>query len=100
MKHKNKPMLYPHQRRTFILKRDVCDCLQTPGGEDSDSDMEDFRSVLEDSEMCLKVVDHSLKKKRSNSMGTGLASPGKYVSWENLQLLVVLRTGLMFVIYE
>ncbi|KAL8613804.1 hypothetical protein ACOMHN_029661 [Nucella lapillus] len=48
-------------------------------GEDSDSDMEDFRSVLEDSETCLKVVDHSLKKKRSNPMGTGLASPGKYM---------------------
>ena len=42
--------------------------------------MEDFHSVLEDAEMCLKVVGHSLKKKRSNPMGTGLASPGKYVS--------------------
>ncbi|XP_076464903.1 uncharacterized protein LOC143296731 [Babylonia areolata] len=48
-------------------------------GDDSDSDMEDFRSVLEDSETCLKVVDHSLKKKRSNPMGSGLASPSKYV---------------------
>lgn len=52
---------------------------RSPGScDDSDSDMEDFRSVLEDSEMCLKVVDHSLKKKRHNSMGSGLAQPGKY----------------------
>ncbi|KAK7507093.1 hypothetical protein BaRGS_00001944 [Batillaria attramentaria] len=53
--------------------------MRSPGAcEDSDSDMEDFRSVLEDSEMCLKVVDHSLKKKRHNPMGTGLAKSGKY----------------------
>jgi hypothetical protein len=57
--------------------------------EDSDSDMEDFRSVLEDSEMCLRKVDQSLKKKRSNTMGTGLASQGKYVSPHLLSLHVI-----------
>ncbi|KAK7104938.1 hypothetical protein V1264_019575 [Littorina saxatilis] len=48
------------------------------GCEDSDSDMEDFHSVLEDSESCLKLVDRSLKKKRSNPMGSGLAAHAKY----------------------
>lgn len=48
--------------------------------DDSDSDMEDFLSVLEDSEMGLKIADHALKKKYGNPMGTGLAvKPNIYV---------------------
>ncbi|RUS85700.1 hypothetical protein EGW08_006576, partial [Elysia chlorotica] len=48
--------------------------------EDSDSDLEDFHYILDQSELQLKLVDQSLRKKRRDPMGTGLhPNPGKYV---------------------
>ncbi|XP_041353750.1 uncharacterized protein LOC121371719 [Gigantopelta aegis] len=47
--------------------------------DDSDSDMEDFHYILDQSCMQLKLADQSLKKKRKNSMGTHLhLTPAKY----------------------
>ncbi|KAL3873508.1 hypothetical protein ACJMK2_036617 [Sinanodonta woodiana] len=61
---KTRPMLVPSSSANY---------------EDSDSDIEDLHHVLEESRTQLKVADHSLRKKRKDSMGTGLyLNPGKY----------------------
>ncbi|GFO03815.1 A-kinase anchor protein 6 [Plakobranchus ocellatus] len=47
--------------------------------EDSDSDLEDFHHILDQSELQLKLADLSLRKKRKDPMGTGLhPNPAKY----------------------
>ncbi|CAG5119699.1 unnamed protein product [Candidula unifasciata] len=47
--------------------------------DDSDSDLEDFHHILDQSEFTLKLSDQSLRKKRKNPMGTGLhPNPAKY----------------------
>lgn len=50
-------------------------------GDDSDSDLDDFHHILDQSELQLKLADQSLRKKRKDPMGTGLhPDPAKYVS--------------------
>ncbi|XP_050406515.2 uncharacterized protein LOC126821926 isoform X2 [Patella vulgata] len=47
--------------------------------EDSDSDIDDFHHILDQTELQLKKADQSLKKKRKDAMGTGLhLNPSKY----------------------
>ncbi|GFS14603.1 A-kinase anchor protein 6 [Elysia marginata] len=47
--------------------------------DDSDSDLEDFHHILDQSELQLKLVDQSLRKKRKDPMGSGLhPNPAKY----------------------
>ncbi|XP_012946402.1 uncharacterized protein LOC101852145 [Aplysia californica] len=47
--------------------------------DDSDSDLEDFHHILDQSDLQLKLADQSLKKKRKDPMGTGLhPDPAKY----------------------
>ncbi|XP_055879633.1 uncharacterized protein LOC106057114 isoform X2 [Biomphalaria glabrata] len=48
-------------------------------GDDSDSDLEDFHHILEQSELSLRLADQSLRKRRRDPMGTGLhPDPAKY----------------------
>ncbi|KAH9492902.1 hypothetical protein Btru_032575 [Bulinus truncatus] len=48
-------------------------------GDDSDSDLEDFHHLLEQSELSLRLADQSLRKRRRDPMGTGLhPDPAKY----------------------
>ncbi|XP_059174677.1 uncharacterized protein LOC131954875 isoform X2 [Physella acuta] len=48
-------------------------------GDDSDSDLDDFHHILDQSELQLKLADQSLRKKRKDPMGTGLhPDPAKY----------------------
>ena len=57
-----------------------CQTKQGVPCDDSDSDLEDFHYILDQSELQLKLVDQSLRKKRKDPMGTGLhPNPAKYV---------------------
>ena len=48
--------------------------------EDSDSDLEDMKHMLEESRKQLQVADTVLKKPRNDAMGTGIfLHPQKYV---------------------
>ncbi|ESP01616.1 hypothetical protein LOTGIDRAFT_172560 [Lottia gigantea] len=48
--------------------------------DDSDSDIEDFHHIIDQSKLQLKKADQSLKKKRKDAMGTGIhLNPAKYV---------------------
>ncbi|CAL1528424.1 unnamed protein product [Lymnaea stagnalis] len=48
-------------------------------GDDSDSDLEDFHHILDQSELQLRLADQSLRKRRKDPMGTGLhPNPAKY----------------------
>lgn len=60
-----------------------CCCCQSSAylqEEDSDSDLEDLHHVIQQSVEQLHVTDSSLKKRRSDPMGTGISlDPSKYV---------------------
>lgn len=48
--------------------------------EDSDSELEDFHDILDQSELALKKAEQSLGKMRNNQVSPGHVSSIKYVS--------------------
>ena len=53
----------------------------TTAGDDSDSDLEDFNDVLEESRKALHFTEVTLQKKRKDPLETGIfLDPAEYVS--------------------